>query len=367
LLEKILGVYNSSVESVNRLTKYGWIWTLVKRFYTRAKLFILIILPIIILIIAYLLIPEFKQLLANAYGWFVLILGIGILIMLINIAWFVVYRHHIALLEVTTDTLPTNCPFCGREFHVERAERTLLFGFPAAHFNISCSFCSTQLVSDYPFTNWVFTQVDTVLNSTFAWLYQGEKMSREDLELVLKRQHTENAKVKLRASGNADLIHIWFDKPTARTITKLRTGPLEKIVSGDMTALTELNSDILYTVPDVNTYFFKQPGDLVLRKRENVILTVTPVRLASRRNEQSDDHFYTKDTGFFFITNQRVGFRGKTHRSSLTIDNIDDLGHQADKVVIRSHHRKTPDYYLDLDGELVYCVIKGLLRTNEVP
>lgn len=352
---------------MNWLTKYGWIWLLLKRFYKRAKLFIFIILPIIILIVAYLLIPDFKQLLANAYGLFVLILGIGILILLINIVWFVLYRRHAALLEVTTDTLPTNCPFCGRELQVEKAERSLLFGFPAAHFNISCSFCSTQLVSDYPYKDWVFTQVDTVLNSTFAWLYQGEKMSRQDLDLVLNRQHTENAKVKLRASGNADLIHIWFDKPTARTITKLRTGPLEKIVSGDMTALTQLNSDILYTVPDVNTYFFKQPGDLVLRKRENVILTVTPVRLASRRNEQSDDHFYTKDTGFFFITNQRVGFRGKTHRTSLTIDNIDDLGHQADKVVIRSHHRKTPDYYLDLDGELVYCVIKGLLRTNEVP
>jgi hypothetical protein len=242
-----------------------------------------------------------------------------------------------------------------------------LFGFPAARFNISCSFCSTQLVLDYPYKEWIFTQVDTVLNSTFAWLYQGEKLSRKDLDLVLNRQHTENAKVKLRASGNSDLVHIWFDKPTARTITKLRTGPLEKIVSGDMTALSELNSEILYTVPDVNTYFFKQPGDLTLRKRENVILTVTPVRLAIRRNEQSEDHFYTKDTGFFFITNQRVGFRGKTHRTSLTIDNIDDLGHQADKVVIRSHHRKTPDYYLDLDGELVYCVIKGLLRTNEVP
>jgi hypothetical protein len=352
---------------VNWLTKYGWIWPLVQRFYKRAKLFIFIILPIIILVIAYFLIPGFKQLLVSAHGLFVLILGIGIFILLMDVAWFVVHRRHAALLEVTNNTLPSNCPFCGRDFHVEKTERTLLFGFPAARFNISCSFCSTQLVLDYPYKEWVFTQVDTVLNSTFAWLYQGEKLSRKDLNLVLNRQHTENAKVKLRASGNSDLVHIWFDKPTARTITKLRTGPLEKIVSGDMTALSELNSEILYTVPDVNTYFFKQPGELILRKRENVILTVTPVRLAIRRNEQSEDHFYTKDTGFFFITNQRVGFRGKTHRTSLTIDNIDDLGHQADKIVIRSHHRKTPDYYLDLDGELVYCVIKGLLRTNEVP
>lgn len=341
-------------------------WARYKKLSERAQLFFLVLLPITALVIAYFLIPGFKQLLLNAHGVFVLILGIGVLIVLINSIWFLFYRRHVFLLNETKDTLPAHCPFCGREFQVEETQRTLLFGFPAARFDISCSFCSTQLVTDYPYKDWVFTQVDTVLNSTFAWLYQGEKMSREDLDLILNRQHTENAKVKLRASGNSDLIHIWFDKPTARTITKLRTGPLEKIVSGDMSALTELNSNVLYTVPDVNTYFFKQPGDLVLRKRENIILTVMPVRLASRRNEQSEDHFYTKDTGFFFITNQRVGFRGKTHRTSLTIDNIDDLGHQADKVVIRSHHRKTPDYYLDLDGELVYCVIKGLLKSNEV-
>jgi hypothetical protein len=351
---------------VERLKKYGRIWPLVRSHYKRAKLFIFIFLPITILVIAYFLIPGFRQLLGNARGWFALFLGIGIFILLVNGAWLVVFRRHVALLEKTNKTLPSNCPFCGREFQVEETDRTLPFGLPAARFDISCSFCSTQLASDYPYTDWVFTQVDTVLNSTFAWLYQGEKLSRENLDLVLNRQHTESAKVKLRASGNADLVHIWFDKPTARTITKLRTGPLEKIVSGDMSALKELNSDILYSVPDVNTYFFKQPGDLVLRKRENVILTVSPVRLAMRRNEQSEDHFYTKDTGFFFITNQRVGFRGKTHRTSLTIDHIDDLGHQADKIVIRSHHRKTPDYYLDLDGELVYCVIKGLLKTNEV-
>lgn len=357
----------SSVESVNRLRKYGLIWTLLRTFFKRFKVYIIIFLPIIILIMAYFLIPGFKQLLVGAHGLFALILSIGIFILLIDGIWFVVYRQHEALLEKTINTLPRNCPFCGREFHVENTDRTLLFGFPGARFDITCSFCSTQLVLDYPYNDWIFTKVDTVLNSTFAWLYQGEKLRREDLDLILNRQHTENAKVKLRASGNSDLVHIWFDKPTARTITKLRTGPLEKIVSGDMTALSELNSDILYTVPDVNTYFFKQPGDLILRKRENVILTVTPVRLAVRRTEQSEDHFYTKDTGFFFITNQRVGFRGKTHRTSLTIDNIDDLGHQADKIVIRPHHRKNPDYYLDLDGELIFCVIKGLLSTNEVP
>jgi hypothetical protein len=351
---------------VKRLTNYGRIWPIIQSYYKRAKLSFFIFLLIIFLVIAYLLIPGFRQLLASTHGLFVFMLSLGIFILLINAGWFVVYRKHLAHLERANKTLPSNCPFCGRDFHVEKTDRTVSFGFPAARFDISCSFCSTQLVLDYPYTDWVFTKVDTVLNSTFAWLYQGEKLKRADLDLVLNRQHTEKAKVKLRASGNSDLVHIWFDKPTARTITKLRTGPLEKIVSGDMTALTELNADILYSVPDVNTYFFKQPGDLVLRKRESVILTVSPVRLAMRRNEHSEDHFYTKDTGFFFITNQRVGFRGKTHRTSLTIDHIDDLGHQADKIVIRSHHRKTPDYYLDLDGELVYCVIKGLLKSNEV-
>ena len=357
--------FGSSAERVFRLTKYGWIWPLIQSYYKRARLFIFIILPLIILITAYLLIPGFKQLFESTHGLFVLVMDIGIGILLVNAAWFAAHRQHETLLEKTKKTLPSNCPFCGRDFHIETTDRRLWFGFPGARFNISCSFCSTQLVLDYPYSYWTFTQVDTVLNSTFAWLYQGENLTREDLDLILNRQHTENAKVKLRASGNSDLVHIWFDKPTARTITKLRTGPLEKIVSGDMSALSELSSDILYTIPDVNTAFFEQPGELVLRKKESVILTVMPVRLAVRRTEESDDHFYTKDTGFFFVTNQRVGFRGKKHRTNLVIDTIDDLGHQADKIVIRSQHRKTPDYYLDLDGELVYCVIKGLLKKEE--
>jgi hypothetical protein len=371
-LEKIGSLYkkhqefDSSIERLSRLTNYGWLWTLVQSFYKRSKLFILIVLPIITLVVAFFLTPSFDGLVANAYSLFAFTLGIGLLMLLIDGIWIVVYRQHVALLDKTSKTLPSNCPFCGRDFQVEKTNHKLLFGFPGARFEISCSFCGTQLVSEYPFQYWVFTKVDTKLNSTFAWLYQGEKLSREDLNLVLNRQHTENAKVKLRASGNYDLIHIWFDKPTARTITKLRTGPLEKIVSGDMTALSELSPDVLYTIPEVNTSFFQQPGELVLRKRENVILCVAPVRLAAQQADQGNDEFDTKDTGFFFITNQRVGFRGTTHRTNLTIDTIDDLGHQANKIVIRSHHRKNPDYYLDLDGELVYCVIKGLLSTNEV-
>jgi hypothetical protein len=348
------------------LTKYGWIWPYIQSLYKRAKLVFIIVPALIILIIVYFLLPAIRQLLVNVHGWFVLLFAIGILILLIDAAWFVVYRQYATLINKTSKTLPSNCPFCGRDFLVVIEERKLPLGFPAARFNISCSFCNTHLVLDYPYDEWVFTRVDSVLNSTFAWLYQGEKLNRKDLDLVLNRQHTENAKVKLRASGNADLVYIWFDKPTARTITKLRTGPLEKIISGDISALSELNEDILYTVPEVNISFFEDPGDLVLRKRESVILTVAPVRLAVQRTNESEDHFYTKDTGFFFITNQRIGFRGKKHRTNFTIDAIDDLDHQADKIVIRSQHRKTPDYYLDLDGELVYCVIKGLLRVNEI-
>jgi hypothetical protein len=351
---------------VNWLKYSSKIWTRVRSLDKRSKLIVFITLPLAILVIAYFLLPGFRELLFSARGWSVLLLVIGIFILILDGVWFFIYRQHSTLQDKIIKTLPTNCPFCGREFKIEKDDRRLPFGLPAARFNISCSFCSTQLVLDYPYNYWVFTKVDTVLNSTFAWLYQGERLSREDLNLVLKRQHTENAKVKLRASGNSDLVHIWFDKPTARTITKLRTGPLEKIVSGDMSALTELNSDILYSVPDVNTSFFKDPGDLTLRKKENVILTVSPVRLAVHRTNHNEEQFYTKDTGFFFITNQRIGFRGKTYRTNFTIDKIDDLDHQSDKIVIRSHHRKTPDYFLDLDGELVYCVIKGLLKDNEV-
>jgi hypothetical protein len=348
------------------LTSYGKIWTLIQLFYKRVRIIIFILLPIVTLIVAFFLLPSFDGLIGNTYNLFALILGVGLFILLLDGAWIFMNWQHLTLLDKTSRALPSNCPFCGRDFQVERTDRKLVFGLPGAKFEISCSFCGTQLVSEYPFQYWVFTKVDTRLNSTFAWLYQGEMLSREELNLVLNRQHIEKAKVKLRASGNHDLIHIWFDKPTARAITKLRTGPLEKIVSGDITALSELSPDVLYTIPEVNTSFFQQPNDLILRKRESVILCVAPVRLAAQSNNVEDDEFHTKDTGFFFITNQRIGFRGITHRTNVTIDAIDDLGHQANKIVIRPHRRKNPDYYLDLDGELVYCVIKGLLSANEI-
>ena len=351
---------------VNRLKTSNKIWTRILSSDTRSRLFYSGLLLSLIFILAYILFPGFRELLVSIRGWSMLLLFIGVFILVLDALWFLVYRRHVALQNKVSKALPTHCPFCGREFKIEKEEHMLSFGLPAARFDISCSFCSTQLVLEYPYQYWVFTKVDTVLNSTFAWLYQGEKLTREDLNLVLNRQHTENAKVKLRASGNADLVHIWFDKPTARTITKMRTGPLEKIISGDISALNELNSDILYAVPDVNTSFFKDPGDLTLRKRESVILTVSPVRLAAQRSNQSEEQFYVKDTGSFVITNQRVGFLGETYRTSFTIEKIDDLDHQSDKVVIRSNHRKTPDYFLDLDGELVYCVIKGLIKGNEI-
>ena len=334
--------------------------------YTRAKKFIFIVLLLIILIVAYSLTPGIEWLLGNAHNLFISILGVGVLILFVNGLWFVNYRRRVALLARMSQTLPTKCPFCGKEFQLERTDRKMLFGLPGARLDFSCESCDTHLASDYPFHYWTFTKIDPVLNSTFAWLYQGERLSREDIRLIQDKKHAEKAKVKLRASGNPDLEHVWFDKPTARAITRLRTGPLEQIISGNMSALSELSADILRTPPEVNTSFFKQPSDLVLHKKENVLLYVAPVRLAALRTNQGQNEFHTKDTGFFFITNQRVGFRGRTYRTDLAIKAVEDLDHQSDKIVIRSQRRKTPDYYLDLDGELVYCVIIGLLNTNEV-
>ena len=351
---------------MNQLTNYGWFWNLVHSIYTRAKFLVFSIPLLIILIVAYFLIPSFNQLSIGIHGIFTFILSIGVFILCMDGAWFVIYRRHLALLDKTSRSLPANCPFCGKDFHAQKTDHKLLFGFPGAQFDLSCSFCHTRLVSEYPFRYWIFTNVDTALNSTFAWLYQGERLSREDLNLVLNKQHAESAKVKLRASGNPDLEHVWFDKPTARAVTRMRTGPLEKLVSGNMSALSELNPDILRTPPDVNTAFFKRPSELDLHRKEKVILYVAPIRLATQRTKQEEDDFKTKDTGFFFITDQRVGFRGRKYRTSLSIKDIDDLDHEADQIAIRPHRRKTPDYYLDLDGELVYCVLLGLINTNEV-
>jgi hypothetical protein len=348
------------------LTKYGWVWTLVQTIYTRAKAFIFIVLLLIILIIAYFLIPDIERLLGNAHNLFVFILGVGVFVLFVDGLWFFNYRRHVALLANMSQTLPSQCPFCSKDFRLEKTDRKMLFGLPGARFDFSCESCGTHLVSDYPFHYWTFTKIDPVLNSTFAWLYQGERLSREDIRLIQDKKHAEKAKVKLRASGNPDLEYVWFDKPTARAITRLRTGPLEQIISGNMSALSELSADILRTPPEVNTSFFKQPSELVLHKNENVLLYVAPVRLAVQRTNHGENEFHTKDTGFFFVTNQRVGFRGRTYRTDLTIKAIEDLDHQADKIVIRPQRRKTPDYYLDLDGELVYCVIIGLLNTDEV-
>jgi len=359
-------VFGSYIERVDELTKYGWLWSLVYSFYTRAKFLFFSIPSLIILIVAYSLISSFKRLQISAHSLFILAFGVGVLILLIDGFWLAVYRQHLAIIEETSRTLSNKCPFCGGKFSSEKTDRKLLLGFPGARFELSCSFCNTHLVSDYPFYYWTFTKIDEVLNSTFAWLYLGEKLNRDDLSLILKKQHAETAKAKLRASGNPDLEHVWFDKPTARAISRLRTGPLEKIISGNMSALSEFNSNILRTPPEVNTAFFKQPSDLVLRKKESVILYVAPVRLAAQRTNHGENYFHTRDTGFFYVTNQRVGFRGRKCRTDLKINTIDDLDHKADRIAVRPRRRKTPDYYLDLDGELVYCVLIGLLNRNDV-
>lgn len=312
------------------------------------------------------MLSRLQQLVGNAHRLFTYMMGVGLFILLVDGIWLVVYRRHLALLEKTSQSLPGNCPFCSRIFHAEQTDRNLLLGFPGARFELSCSYCGTHLVSDYPFRHWTFIKIDSVLNSTFAWLYQGEKLSSEDLNLVLNKQHAEIARVKLRASGNPDLEHVWFDKPTARAISRLRTGPLGEIISGNMSALSELSPDILRTPPDVNTAFFKRPSDLILRKKEKVILYIAPVRLATQNNAQGENHIHIKDTGFFFVTDQRVGFRGRKHRTNFPIKTIDDLEHQTDRITILPHRRKNPDHYLDLDGELVYCVLIGLINTHEV-
>ncbi len=334
--------------------------------YTRAKSFIFIVLLLIILIIAYSLVPDIERLLGNTHNLFILILGVGAVILFVDGFWVFNYRRRVTFLAKMSQTLPSICPFCGKDFLLEKTDRKMWLGLPGARFDFSCESCGTHLVSDYPFQYWTFTKIDPVLNSTFAWLYQGERLSREDINLIQNKKHAERAKAKLRASGNPDLEHVWFDKPTTRAITRLRTGPLEKIISGNMSALSEMSADILRTPPEVNTAFFKQPSDLVLHKKENVLLYVAPVRLAIQRTNQGENHFHVKDTGFFFVSNQRVGFRGRTYHTNLTFDKIDNLDHQADKIVIRPQHRKTPDYYIDLDGELVYCVIIGLLNSDEV-
>jgi hypothetical protein len=362
-IQKTVGKF---FERVNWLTRFGWIWSLVHSFYTRAKFLFFSIPTLIILIVAYSLISSSDGLRISTHSIFVLAFGVGVLILLIDGVWLVVYRQHLAIIERTNQTLPNHCPFCGGEFSSEKHGSQLLFGFPGARFELTCSLCNTLLVTDYPFRYWTFTKVDEVFNSTFAWLYRGERLDRENLNLVLNKQHADSAKAKLRASGNPDLEHVWFDKPTARAITRLRTGPLEEVISGNMSALSEFNQNILRTPPEVNTAFFKKPSELALRKKEKVILYVAPVRLAVQRSKKGEDYFHTRDTGFFYITNQRVGFRGRKKRNDLMISAIYDLDHNANNVAIRPSRRKTPDYYLDLDGELVYCVLIGLLNSNDL-
>jgi hypothetical protein len=117
------------------VTKYGHIWPEIQSFYKRAKLFFFILPPLIVFIAAYFLIPGFRQLLASAHGWFVIMVVIGSFILFVDVAWLLLYRQQKAILDKTSRTLPVDCPFCGRKFQLEKEDRKLPFGFPAARFS----------------------------------------------------------------------------------------------------------------------------------------------------------------------------------------------------------------------------------------
>lgn len=251
----------------------------------------------------------------------------------------------------------TTCPVCAGALQLDEKVTTRL-GIPTASRKVQCNKCAS-LIEEVRRNAWRW-EIDESLNSEMKWLYSGELLTDDDLKQIALGKRTQNAIRKISERDERrrreELERLERERKATRATT------LALISGGDMNALAAMEERLIEAPAKVMTArgaaIYTR---LELGKDEVCILVMQPVSLGESRTKDGRPFVATADTaGELVVTNKRYAFVGPSKTMQQKLSAIETMEHQKGTLAVKRSNKKTPDYFMGVDAELVEAVLKGI-------
>lgn len=146
------------------------------------------------------------------------------------------------------------------------------------------------------------------------------------------------------------------------SLKKEREDLLSRIKNGDKSALSSFDK---YAVQDTQTTFLPSKDAITLNFQEDEIcyILMNEVQMGRlTRHTTEPKKVNLIDTGLLTFTNQRIVYLGNAKNFSVSKEHVLAYESFDDGLSITQEGRKTPDFFLGVDGVLLAAIIEGLIK-----
>jgi hypothetical protein len=267
----------------------------------------------------------------------------GWIVLTTLVMWTLIFFHRKKTIERTQNNPPIQiCPACQNALDkiINITNSKVLL--PNADAVYSCEVCNTKIHSNFPFQKWYFDEIGIGNNPDIKWLYSQEFVSKPELIGISKGKHTEEA------------------------IRKLRNRSFSRISKGDFNELHNIKREWL-APSDSNKYFFSdfpQNYSYLDKPSSRLLLVIHDVNLGRISTKENKPYLKVVESGTFYMTIGKFGLFGKSKSYENNYRHLSNLKTGDKKIEVWLSGRKLPDYYLNLDEELVKAVFEGIKNEN---
>ncbi len=279
-------------------------------------------------------------------GFFCFTFLAGLLVVIGDGIWYLRFRRAAAELgRYTGGFVISQCLACSGRLSLAE-DRTTRFGIPQVKRTVICGKCASRLEGQSPGA-WRW-QLDEKANIEMAWLYNGDILTDQELQGVAAGRHTSKALAKIAEREE------WRRQ-------QARAAALMAITGGDLATLAGLEDKLVEAPAGVQVMRMPPVAThLELHKDEICLLVVRPASLAEQRTKNNLPYAKTVDNGGeFVVTNRRYGYVGAGKSVQQKLDVITAMDVTREAITISRSNRKSPEYFMGLDGPLAAAVLRG--------
>jgi hypothetical protein len=209
-------------------------------------------------------------------------------------------------------------------------------GFPQSDIAMDCPSCLLHLDNRSPYTFWLVTVRNPDANPEFAFLYNGERVTDNEIHEISQGRHT------------------------ARAYEKLRTRSLTRISEGQWDELRNITPSMLRASPSTRVDLF--PDKVVCLPGEQALVVFNIVQLYEQRTHQNMPVWVLLTRGSLILTTQRIIFDGWGKDYSKHLSDIEAYQIIDGDLLIRRKGKKRPEKFSGLDVMLAASILKGVGR-----
>lgn len=267
---------------------------------------------------------------------FFLSASLGFLILLVNGIWLYQFNSRTSRIHKIKISAPHKCPACGADIKLSETPKTSGLGLPQSDLAMDCPACLLHLDNRSPYTHWLVTVRKPDNNPEFAFLYNGERLTDQEIHEVSQGRHT------------------------AKAYDKLRSRSLSRIAAGQWEELRNMTAPMLRADPSTRVDLF--PGKVECRPGEQALVAFSIVQLFEQRTHENMPVWVPLTRGCLTLTTQRILFDGWGKDFEKRLLDIEAFQMVDGDLLIRRKGKKRPEKFVGLDTMLAISILEGFRR-----